>query len=64
MRRAVVLVALVAGTAAELARVPAARFVLIPVGPTTRGHGTHTAAAVWKHEVAPFIERLARARGL
>ncbi len=47
-----------------IARVPGARFVLIPVGPATRGHGTHTAAAVWKHEVAPFIGRLARARGL
>ena len=47
-----------------LARVPSARFVLIPVGPTTRGHGTHTAAAVWKAEVGPFIERLARARGV
>jgi homoserine O-acetyltransferase len=47
-----------------IARVPSARFLLIPIGPTTRGHGTHTAAAVWKPEVAPFIERLARARGL
>jgi homoserine O-acetyltransferase len=47
-----------------VARVPHGRFVLIPIGPDTRGHGTHTAAAVWKPWVAPFIARLARARGL
>ncbi len=47
-----------------IARVPHGRFALIPIGPTTRGHGTHTAAAVWKRWVGPFIERLARARGL
>jgi homoserine O-acetyltransferase len=47
-----------------IARVPRGQFVLIPIGPTTRGHGTHTAAAVWKPWVAPFIARLARARGL
>lgn len=47
-----------------IARVPSARFVLIPTGPETRGHGTHTAAAVWKPLVAPFIERLARSRGV
>jgi homoserine O-acetyltransferase/O-succinyltransferase len=41
-----------------------ARFVLMPIGPATRGHGTHTAAAVYQPLVAPFIERLARARGL
>jgi homoserine O-acetyltransferase len=47
-----------------IARVPHGRFVLIPIGPTTRGHGTHTAAAVWKAWVAPFAARLARERGL
>ena len=47
-----------------IARVPRGRFVLIPIGPDTRGHGTHTAAALWKPWVAPFIARLARARGL
>ena len=45
-------------------RVRRGRFVLIPVGPTTRGHGTHTAAAVWKPWVGPFIAGLARARGI
>jgi len=47
-----------------IARVPRGRFVLIPTSARTRGHGTHTAAAVWKPWVAPFIARLARARGL
>jgi homoserine O-acetyltransferase len=47
-----------------IGQVRTARFVMIPIGPTTRGHGTHTAAAVWKPEVAPFVERLARARGI
>lgn len=47
-----------------IARVPQGRFVLIPTSERTRGHGTHTAAAVWKPWVAPFIARLARARGL
>lgn len=45
-------------------RVPRGRFVLLPVSERTRGHGTHTAAAVWKPWVAPFIARLARSRGL
>jgi len=53
------------GIAERLIRlVPHGEFVLIPVSERTRGHGTHTAAAVWKPWVAPFIARLARARGL
>ena len=39
-------------------RVPSARFVLIPAGPTTRGHGTHTQAAVWKAELTRFLDGL------
>lgn len=39
-------------------RVPTARYVLIPAGPTTRGHGTHTQAAVWKGELARFLDAL------
>ncbi len=45
-----------------IGRVPHGRFVLIPIGPATRGHGTHTAAAVWKPWVGPFVAGLARAR--
>ena len=29
-------------------RMPHARFILIPISDATRGHGTHTQAAVWK----------------
>jgi homoserine O-acetyltransferase len=32
----------------EIRRVPKGRAVVLPLGPDTRGHGTHTIAAVWK----------------
>jgi len=31
----------------EIVRVPNAKYVIVPLGPTTRGHGTHTIALVW-----------------
>jgi homoserine O-acetyltransferase/O-succinyltransferase len=34
---------------------PRAKFVLIPISDATRGHGTHTAAAVWKDYLAEFM---------
>ncbi|HEY2066671.1 MAG TPA: alpha/beta fold hydrolase [Gemmatimonadaceae bacterium] len=37
-------------------RVAHARFIVVPISAKTRGHGTHTVAAVWK---APFSEFLA-----
>ncbi len=37
-------------------RVPHGRFILLPISDQTRGHGTHTLAAVWKK---PFTEFLA-----
>jgi len=39
-------------------RVPNGRYVLIPIGPLTRGHGTHTVAAAWKRYFAPFVAGL------
>lgn len=39
-------------------RVKRARYLLIPTSERTRGHGTHTAAAVWKAEFAAFLTRL------
>lgn len=39
-------------------RVAKGKFVLIPVGPATRGHGTHTAAAVWKDQLIAFLATL------
>ena len=36
-------------------RMPHARFILIPISDLTRGHRTHTAAAVWKEYLAEFM---------
>ena len=38
-------------------RMPHARFILIPISDATRGHGTHTAAAVWKNYLAEFMQQ-------
>ena len=43
-------------------RVKRARYVLIPTSERTRGHGTHTAAAVWKEYFGPFVAALERAQ--
>jgi homoserine O-acetyltransferase/O-succinyltransferase len=37
-------------------RIPHGRFILIPISDQTRGHGTHTAAAVWKDYLAEFMK--------
>jgi homoserine O-acetyltransferase len=37
--------------------IPHARFILIPISDATRGHGTHTAAAVWKEYLAEFMRQ-------
>ncbi len=39
-------------------KVKGARYVLIPTSERTRGHGTHTAAAVWREYFAPFLTSL------
>ncbi len=36
-------------------RIPHGRFILIPISDATRGHGTHTIAAVWKEYLAEFM---------
>jgi homoserine O-acetyltransferase len=41
-----------------MARVPRGRYVLLPIGPETRGHGTHTLPAVWKPHLAAFLAAL------
>jgi homoserine O-acetyltransferase len=43
----------------EIKRVKNARFVLIPIGEETRGHGTHTKAVVWKQYLAELLEKSA-----
>jgi homoserine O-acetyltransferase/O-succinyltransferase len=41
----------------EIKRVKNGRFVLIPVGDETRGHGTHTRAVVWKQYLAELLAK-------
>jgi homoserine O-acetyltransferase len=40
----------------EIKRVPKGRAVLIPRGERTRGHGTHTLAAVWKDHLVGLLD--------
>jgi homoserine O-acetyltransferase len=40
----------------EIKKVPRGRFVLLPITDQTRGHGTHTFAAVWKPYLAELLE--------
>lgn len=44
----------------EIKRVPKGRAVIIPFGPNTRGHGTHTVAAMWKQYVEELLAASAR----
>ena len=39
----------------EIKRVPHGRALVIPVTPLSRGHGTHTVAAVWKDHLAELL---------
>jgi len=41
----------------EIKRVKRGKAVILPIGPQTRGHGTHTNAAAWKNELAALLER-------
>jgi homoserine O-acetyltransferase len=40
----------------EIKRVKKGRFVLLPISEQTRGHGTHTAAAVWQQYLKELLE--------
>ena len=40
-----------------VSQMPHARFVLLPISDATRGHGTHTLAAVWKKHLIDFLEQ-------
>jgi homoserine O-acetyltransferase len=44
----------------EIKRVPKGRAVVLPLGPETRGHGTHTLAAVWKRQLEELLSSSAR----
>lgn len=41
----------------EAKRLKTTKFVLIPASEKTRGHGTHTWAALWKDELAALLKR-------
>jgi homoserine O-acetyltransferase len=38
-------------------RIPRGRFILLPITDATRGHGTHTVAAIWKDDLAEFMRQ-------
>jgi homoserine O-acetyltransferase len=44
----------------EIKRVRKGRAVVLPLSPETRGHGTHTVAAVWKHYLDELLAASAR----
>ena len=44
----------------EIKRVPKGRAVVLPLSPATRGHGTHTVAAVWKQYLGELLAASAR----
>jgi homoserine O-acetyltransferase len=39
-------------------RVPRGRYLMIPISEATRGHGSHTVAALWKAPFAAFLNTL------
>jgi homoserine O-acetyltransferase len=43
----------------EVKKIPHARFVLLPIGPNTHGHGTHTYAVAWKDYLAQLLAETA-----
>jgi len=44
----------------EIKRVPRGRAVVIPLSPATRGHGSHTVAALWESYLAQLLADSAR----
>lgn len=44
----------------EIKRVRRGRYVLIPVGDETRGHGTHSLPSVWQRHLAALLEESAK----
>jgi homoserine O-acetyltransferase len=46
----------------EIRRVRRGKAIILPVGPQTRGHGTHTNAPAWKDHLAELLARSAARR--
>ena len=40
----------------EIKRVPRGRAIMIPAGPQTQGHGTHSVPALWKHYLEELLK--------
>ena len=43
----------------EIKRVPKGRALVLPLSEKTRGHGSHTVAALWKDELTKLLDRSA-----
>src|SRR6266496_2670355 len=46
----------------EIKRVPKGRAIVIPFSDKTRGHGSHTVAALWKDELVKLLKETAKAQ--
>jgi homoserine O-acetyltransferase len=44
----------------EIERVQNGRFVLLPITPATKGHGTHSWPAIWQHHLAELLAETKR----
>jgi homoserine O-acetyltransferase len=44
----------------EIMRVPRGRAIVIPLSDKTRGHGSHTIAALWKDELVKLLKETER----
>ena len=44
----------------EIKRVPKGRAIVIPFSDKTRGHGSHTVAALWKDELVKLLKESAK----
>ena len=44
----------------EIKRVPQGQAVVLPLGPATRGHGSHTVAMLWQDRLAELLARTAK----
>jgi len=46
----------------EIKRVPKGRATVIPLSDKTRGHGSHTVAALWKDQLVQLLEETESSR--
>jgi homoserine O-acetyltransferase len=47
----------------EIKRVPNGRAIVLPLSDKTRGHGSHTVAALWKDQLVDLLKRSSRKSG-